>query len=229
MAARPLAAENQEPDLLELLRLAAASPRDIRDELLTFLLAGHDTTATSLTWAFYLLARHPEIQVKLQSELDSVIGIRSILFEDLGRLPLLRAVVDETLRLYPPVWLIPRRTLNDDVVAGWEIPKNTDLLLSTYTLHRHPDFWADPERFNPSRFFDSGEGRQVAFMPFGLGARSCLGASFGLTELRLILATLVKHFRIEPLEKSEVSPNASLTLHPARPIWIRLHSRNLRP
>lgn len=225
MTQRPAAVEGREPDLLDLLRLAAASPREIRDELLTFLLAGHDTTAASLTWAFYLLAHHPEIQEQLGAELLSGLGDRPATFEDLGRLPLLRAVVDETLRLYPPVWLIPRRTRGDDVVAGWEIPKNSDLLLSTYTLHRHPDFWTAPETFDPGRFLENGDGRHAAFMPFGLGARSCLGASFGLTELRLMLATLVKFFRIELVEKDEVLPSPSLTLHPSRPIRLRLTRR----
>ncbi len=212
-------------DVIGLLLADGRSPGEIRDELLTFLLAGHETTAVTLSWALSLVARHPEVAARLEAEVDEVLRGRPPAPDDLPALPFTRAVIDETLRLYPPVWLIPRRSLRRDLIAGWRIPGGSDVLLNVYSLHRHPDFWDDPERFRPERFMAPAQAVPRAYLPFGAGNRSCLGSGFGLLEVRLVVAMVAQRFHLEAVDEVEVPPLPSLTLRPTRPIRVRLAAR----
>ena len=166
---------------------------EIRDQVVTFIVAGHETVASALTWAWALLAAHPQIQRDLQDESDAVLGGRPATFADYGRLPLARAVFDEALRLYPPAWLITRKALGDDTLGGHHIPESSLLILSPWLLHRHPAVWPQPETFRPERFL-SGEADRTAFIPFGAGLRQCIGRDFAYVEGVLMLAALAGRY-----------------------------------
>ena len=173
-------------DMLDLL-LAGLDRESVRDEVVTFIVAGHETVASALTWTWALLAAHPEVQRQLHDELDSVLGGRAPSMEDVLALPYTRAVFDEALRLYPPAWLITRTALNDDELGGRDIPAGALIIMSPYLLHRHPDVWSDPESFNPTRTFDRN-----AFIPFGNGPRLCIGRDFAYIEAITLLAVLAQ-------------------------------------
>lgn len=210
---------------------AGVEPRRRRDELLTFLLAGHETTAAVLSWAWWLLGTHPEAEARFHAELDSVLDGPPTL-DDLQRLPFTRAVIDETMRLYPPVWLVPRHCLGAEQVAGLDIPPRSDVLLCTYTMHRHPDLWPEPEEFRPERFLVSRGSRdertiQGAYLPFGLGARSCLGGRFALLEAQLVLASVGRQIRLLPKVET-VLADPGLTLRPCTAIPTRVGRREPR-
>jgi cytochrome P450 len=168
---------------------AGLSVREIRDQVVTFIVAGHETVASALTWAWALLAEHPEIQRDLQDEADQVLGGRPATFADYGRLPLARAVFDEALRLYPPAWLITRQSLAADVVGGHDLPAGALVILSPWLLHRHPDAWIEPAAFRPERFL-TGEADRTCFIPFGAGLRQCIGRDFAYVEGVLMLASI---------------------------------------
>jgi len=168
---------------------------EIRDQVVTFIVAGHETVASALTWAWSLLALHPDIQKDLQDESDAVLGGRPATFADYGRLPLARAVLDEALRLYPPAWLITRKSLGADELGGHEIPESALVILSPWLLHRHPDVWTRPEAFRPDRFL-SGEADRTAFIPFGAGLRQCIGRDFAYVEGTLMLASIAGRYTL---------------------------------
>ena len=188
-------------DMLDLLMAArdesgsGLTVPEIRDQVVTFIVAGHETVASALTWAWSLLAQHPDVQRDLQDESDAVLGGRPATFADYGRLPLARAVLDEALRLYPPAWLITRRSLGADEVGGHDIPASALLILSPWLLHRHPDAWPRPEEFRPDRFL-SGEADRTAFIPFGAGLRQCIGRDFAYVEGTLMLATIAGRYAL---------------------------------
>jgi cytochrome P450 len=203
--------------------------KQMRDELMTLLLAGHETTAATLAWTWYLLARHPEVERRLHAEVDHVLGGRRATLSDVPRLVYTKMIVSETLRLYPPVWLLPRKAINTDRFARHLIPANSDVLISVYTIHRHPKFWDDAERFDPERFApDKGSERDsCAYLPFGAGPRTCLGSRFGLMEVMLMVATIAQRFSLRLADDQEVEPEASLTLHPRHGLPMSLQRRNV--
>ena len=188
-----------EPDMLDLLMSATdasgdrLSPVEIRDQAVTFIVAGHETAASALAWAWGLLAAHPEAQRLVQEESDSVLGGRAATFADYARLPVARAVLDETLRLYPPAWLITRKAHEADTVGGRELPAGALVILSPWLLHRHPMVWPEPDRFRPSRFLD-GEADRINFIPFGAGLRQCIGRDFAYVEATLVLAAIAGRY-----------------------------------
>lgn len=194
-----------------------ADDRQMRDEVMTLLLAGHETTAATLAWTWYELARQPEAARRVRAEVDEVLAGRPATAEDLPRLAYTRAVVDEVLRLYPPVWLLPRRAREDDVIDGYAIPARSDVLVCLYTLQRHPAFWDDPDAFDPSRFEPgrSAARRNGSYIPFGAGPRTCLGARFGMAEVLLVVATVAQRYGLELAPGASVEAQASLTLHPS--------------
>ena len=215
--------------LLALLAAAQDSPdsKRMRDEVMTLLLAGHETTAATLTWVWYLLAQHPEVERRLHAEVDQVLGGRRATLSDVPRLVYTKMIVSETLRLYPPVWLLPRRTIEPDRLDRHDIPANSDVLVCVYTIHRHPQFWDEPERFDPERFApEKGAERDTgAYLPFGAGPRTCLGSRFGLMEVMLTVATIAQQFSLRLAGERKVEPEASLTLHPRHGLPMSLHRR----
>ena len=198
----------------------AMSDRQLRDEVITLFLAGHETTATALSWAFYLLATHPEAERRLRGELDEVLGTdsgrRTPTLEDLPRLAYTKMVVDETLRLYPPAWITNRQALADDEILGHRIPASAFVMLSPYVLHRHPDYWTDPDAFDPERFAPGrADGRpRFAYFPFGGGPRQCIGQGMALVEAQLVLATVLGRCRLRPASDEPVEAEALATLRP---------------
>lgn len=225
-------ASDERDDLLGLL-LAAADEEgglddaQLRDEAITFVTAGHETTAMALTWTLWLLAQHPPELASLRDELEAVLAGRAPTRADVKALPFLRCVVDESLRLYPPAWAIPREAAVDDVVQDHAVPRGTAVFLSPYVTHRHPDFWEAPERFWPERFEPArGHGRpRLAFFPFGTGPRICLGAHFARLELQLALATLVQRVDLEIAPGPPVVPDPIFTLRPRDGVMVRVRER----
>jgi cytochrome P450 len=190
----------------------------LRDEVVTMLLGGHETTAMTLSWAIALLARHPAIQDRLHAELRSS-------DEPTDELPYLRMVVDETLRLYPPIWLVARNAAKDEDLGGHSIPAGTAVFISPYVLHRSPSLWEAPTVFWPDRFAPDriDEQHAHAFIPFISGPRQCIGNNFALLEARLALAVLAKRFRFELASGSVVEPEPVVTLRPREGLWIVAH------
>jgi cytochrome P450 len=212
-------------DLLSMLLLArdehgaGMSERQIRDEVMTLLLAGHETTALALTWAFTLLDRHPETRGRLEAELAQVLGDRPAAPEDVPALPYTEAVVNETLRLYPPAYVTGREAIRGTTIGGVAIPKRHIVLVSMFTTHRDPRFFPEPDAFRPERWLDGLEKRlpRGAFIPFGMGSRKCVGAAFAMMEATLLLATIARGWRFE-LAPNEVPTHPSITLRPATAI-----------
>jgi cytochrome P450 len=203
----------------------ALTETEIRDQIVTFIVAGHETVASALTWTFALLAENPEVLRTLQAEADAVLGGNAAQFADYQRLPYARAVIDETLRLYPPAWLITRNSLGDDLLGGYEVPEGSLIIMSPWLLHRHPDVWVNPDRFDPQRFMD-GDIDRSAFIPFGAGPRQCIGRDFAYVEAVLLLASLIAHFDFEYPVGSMRPPAVPLvTMRPAHGLHLVVRSR----
>jgi cytochrome P450 len=218
-------------DLLSMLLLArdehgaGMSERQIRDEVMTLLLAGHETTALALTWAFLLLDRNPEARARLEVELAAVLGEGPASPEDVAALPYAQAVVNETLRLYPPAYVTGREAIRDTTVRGLRIPKGHIVLISMYATHRDPRFFPEPDAFRPERWLDGLEKRlpRGAFLPFGMGSRMCIGAAFAMMEATLLLATIARRWRFE-LVPADVPTHPSITLRPLSAMPGRMRS-----
>lgn len=210
-------------DLMSMLMLAkdeetgeSMSDRQVRDEVMTIFLAGHETTANALSWIWVLLAKHPEVERKVVEELKKVLGGRTPRFEDLTSLLYLTQVIEEAMRLYPPAWAISRRALSDDEIGGFHIPARSMLILSPYVTQRNPLYWDHPAAFDPGRF--SSENASVrpkfSYFPFGGGPRICIGNGFAMMEIQLILATVIQKYRMELLPGHPIEPEAHITLRP---------------
>jgi cytochrome P450 len=234
-AAAPERPEDAPPlDLLDVLltaRAADGSPltdAEIGDEVATFMLAGHETSANTLSWSLALLSAYPSARQQLEAELDAVLGDRDPDAGDADKLPWTRAVVAEAMRLYPPAWTIERNALADDAVAGLRIPAGSLVAVPPYLVHRHPDFWPDPAGFDPRRFLPDGNGQsrhRYAYIPFGGGRRACVGASFAELETVLVLATIARRYRLELTMSGIPVPTANITLRPGRSLPMRLLNR----
>jgi cytochrome P450 len=220
-------------DLLSQLMLArneagqAMSARQIRDEVITMLLAGHETTALTLSWTWYLLGLHPAVDVQLAEEVHTVLRGRSPTFDDVPRLRFTEQVVSEALRLYPPAYAIGRQALTDCEIGGYHVPAGTTVYVSPWVMHRDPRWFDDPQAFRPERWAGSlaKELPRFAYMPFGGGARICIGNRFAMMEAVLILATVARQFRLERQSGRPVEPKPSITLRPGGGVWVRLVSR----
>jgi cytochrome P450 len=202
----------------------------VRSEVLNFLLAGYETTATVLTWTWYLLGSHEAVRRRVREEVKAVIGDRPPRASDAPQLVLTRAVIQESMRLYPPIWAIPRQVMAEDEIGGFRIPKGSTVVLCPYITHRHPAFWDSPESFDPDRF--TGErmaGRpKEAYFPFLSGPHQCIGNEFALLEMQLVVARVLQEFDVTLLADQVVKPAASLGLWPDRPVWLALHSQEPR-
>lgn len=199
----------------------------LRDEIMTLLLAGHDTSAHALAWTWYLLTQHPEIQERLHAELDQTLAGRTPAVEDLPQLHYTRMVQEEAIRLYPPAWLVMRRAIGDDEIGGHPIPANAYILWSTYFSHRHPDFWEKPEHFYPEHFSEelSAKRPRHAYMPFSSGPRMCIGNSFATTEMQLVLATIAQQYRVSLAPGYRVEPEPLMTLRPKNGVLVSIEHR----
>ncbi len=221
--------QNQGQDLLSL--LAAASSTDdgefdaaeLRDQVLIFLLAGHETTATSLAFSLHLLARHPEHQARAREEITRVLGDRTPEAADLERLPYLTQVLKEAMRLYPAAPVIGRNAVAEAEVAGHTIPAGADVILAPWVTHRHPQYWPDPERFDPDRFTPEAEAARprYAWFPFGGGPRACIGQHFSMLESVIALAMILRAYEFEAVD-TEVPLGAGMTLEVGGPLRCRI-------
>ena len=201
---------------------APISERQVRDEVMTILFAGQETTATALAWMWYLLATHPIVEQRLRAELAAVLGGRTPTREDLPKLVYTRMVIDEALRLYPPAWAFARVTQADDELGGYRIPAGATVTVSPYLMHRHPAFWEHPERFDPDRFApDLAAGRpRFAYIPFGGGPHQCIGNAFALTEMQIVAATVAQNYRLHLLTRHRIEPYPLVTLRPRHGIIV---------
>jgi cytochrome P450 len=199
----------------------------LRDEAVTLWVAGQTTVAAALAWTCYLLAQHPEAARALQGELDAVLGGRRPTPQDLPRLRYTRLVLDESLRLYPPTWVTARTPLAADAIGGHALPAGALLLVSPYVLHRHPAFWAHPERFDPERFTpERALARpRFAYFPFGGGPRRCIGQGLAMLEMLVILAMVAQAYELRPVPGHPVEPAARITLRPRHGVLVTLHRR----
>lgn len=202
--------------------------KELRDEVVTTLLAGHETTANALAWALWLLAGHPHIAEKVATEVLEVVPEGPVDLPTLEKLPYLRATIREVLRLYPPVWLLARRNEAADTLGGFDLPPETVVFFSPWVLHRDPDVWPDPERFEPQRFVDdyrSSSRPSCAYLPFSLGARKCIGDRFAEAEMGVVLAHLLRKYTVT---RDGEAPGlaASVTLAPDGGAPVRFHARS---
>ena len=201
--------------------------RQIRDEVMTLFLAGHETTAVALTWTWYLLAQHPEATDRLNEELHSVLGGRLPDTEDVGRLPYTRMVLSESMRLYPPAYLTDRMTTKSWRVGDFEIPAGKYVFLCPYTMHRHPEYFPQPERFDPDRWTPEkiAERPKFSYFPFGGGARVCIGEQFAWMEMVLVIATIAQKWKPTLANDRPVETQALITLRPKDGVRMVLHRR----
>lgn len=229
IAARREAPEDH-GDLLSLLLLAqdadgaGMSDQQIRDEVMTIFLAGHETTANALAWTLDLIARHPAVEQQMAAEIALVLGDRTPTLDDLARLIYTECVFREALRLYPPAWATSRQSLAALTVCGWTIPAGSTLVISPYAMHHNPRYFAEPEQFDPERFSEARRGTipRYAYFPFGAGARGCIGAHFAMTEALLILARIYQRFRLVSDHARQIALDPLITLRPKDGVSLRI-------
>lgn len=224
------------PDFLSRL-MAARDENDrpmsdelLRDEAITLLLAGHETTALALSWTFYLLGQHPEVDAQMAAEIGEAIGGRAPTADDLPRLKYTESVVMESMRLYPPAWTIGRESTGPFELGDYSFPAGTTIFVSPWVLHRDERYFDEPERFRPERWMGSlaRDLPRFAYMPFGGGPRICIGQRFAMIEAVLILATIAQRFSVKWQEDREVTPFPSITLRPQGGVWVELRERHTR-
>jgi cytochrome P450 len=201
--------------------------RQLRDECMTLFLAGHETTANTLAWAWYLIAGHPDVEVRLRHELERVLGGRLPTVADLPRLTYTESIVNETLRLYPAGWMLGREAIEPLELGGYPIARGTTVFMTAYVIHRDPRWFDDPDAFRPERWADGLIQRipRYAYFPFGGGPRICIGNSFAQMEAALVLATIAQKYRLSPAPDAVVTPLPSMTLRPAEGVKMILSAR----
>ena len=222
-------------DLLSMLLMAHDTEGDgsgmtnlqLRDEAMTIFLAGHETTANALTWTWYLLSKHPDVQTRMYAEIDAALGGRLATADDLGALPYTRMVLAESMRLYPPAWIVGRRALGPFVANGYTIPARSIVLACQYVMHRDPRWFPDPDRFDPSRFTPeaSAERPKFAYFPFGGGPRVCIGEQFAWMEGIIALATIAQRWRLELVPDHPVALQPIITLRPKHGMRMVVRAR----
>jgi len=201
--------------------------RQLRDEAITLFLAGHETTASTLSWTWWLLAQNPRVEAKLHAELDAVLGDRTPTLDDLPKLGYTGHVITESLRLYPAAWGMARLAVEDHEIAGYPVTKGMGVAMAQWVVHRDPRWYDAPEEFRPERWEDDLLKRlpRFAYFPFGGGPRQCIGNTFALMEATLILATIARKFRLRLVSNHPVVPLASITLRPRHGVRVTLESR----
>ena len=196
--------------------------KQLRDEMMTFFIAGHETTANALSWTWYLLSKDPMVLRRLEAELAQVLSGRLPTAADLPQLSYTLALLQESMRLYPPAWMVARMPLADDEIGGYHIPAQSIVVMSQYVTHRHPDCWENPEGFDPERMASHPP---PAYFPFGGGPRVCIGNNFALLEARLVLATVAQRYRLELVPGHRIEPEPLVTLRPRYGVLMRLRPR----
>jgi len=203
--------------------------REVRDIAMTTLLAGHETTADTLAWTWYLLATHQNVEARLHAELDSVLGNRHPAFTDLSSLRYTKSVVSEVMRLYPPVWVLGRRVVEEHKLGNYVLPAGSSVLISQYVTHRDPRYFKDPEKFYPERWYEEHmqgiNGSRFTYFPFSVGPRSCIGESFAWLETTLLLATIARMWEMRLVKGHPVVPEPLITLRPKHAVLVRLKRR----
>ncbi|MDI5973541.1 cytochrome P450 [Streptomyces sp. SL13] len=199
------------------------SAQEVHDQVLTMVMAGHETTAKALSWTLHLLGRHPEHAARVRAEIDRVVGTRSPTAADLPGLVHTRRCLDEAVRLFPPVWLISRLAVHDDLLGGFRVPAGTLVCVSPWTLHRHPQHWEAPEEYRPERRHDRAG---HSYLPFGGGPRVCIGQAFATTEAMLVLTVVLQRLRLTRAPGSPVVPEALVTLRPRDGLVMRVERRH---
>ncbi len=203
------------------------SDRQLRDEVATLVTAGHETTTLVLAWTCFLIATRPDVMERMAAEAASLNG-NAPAYEDLSKLKYTRSVIEEVMRLYPPVWVLSRTAKEADSIGGYRIAARSEILIFPYITHRHPKWWPDPESFRPERFApeNSTARPRFAYLPFGAGPRTCVGLNFAVTEIMVVLALLLQRFRMElAIDAIAVRAEPSVTLRPNPGVFIRLHRR----
>jgi cytochrome P450 len=204
-----------------------------RDEVVTLFLAGHETTANTLNWTFMLLAQNPDVEATLHAELNTVLGGRAPTLADLAYLPYTEMVIKESMRLYPPAWIVGRQAIEDTEIAGYTVQKGAQVNLVFYLAHHDPRWWPQPERFMPERFSAENEANinRRAYTPFGGGPRVCIGNSFAMMEARLLLATVAQRYSLALAPGQRVEMNPMITLNPkgGLPMTVRVRQPTYAP
>jgi cytochrome P450 len=222
--------KNKPKDLLA--RLVAAhdaetgdrmTAKEVRDEVVTIFMAGHETTAQALTWTWYLLSLHPSVEAKLHQELTTVLNGRTPQYEDIADLRYTRMVIEESMRLYPPAHTMAREPIAPDYILGHRIPSGAIVLIVPWLLHRKASLWDRPHRFNPDRF--AAEPPRFTYIPFGAGHRICIGAAFAMTEAILILATVAQRYRLRLKAGHPIEPRGLITLRPRHGLPMTVERR----
>jgi len=221
-------------DLITLLQSAkdeetgrALTDQELHDEVMTIFMAGHETTGNGMAWTLYAVAEHPEVRERLEAEVDEVLGGRPPTLEDLARLTYTKMVVDESLRVYPPIWGFTRDPIVDDEIDGYYIPADSTIFLAPYATHRHPSVWENPEAFDPERFAP-GKADSVppfAYFPFGAGSRKCIGFHLALLQMQLATAMVSQRYRVQMVPGHPVEYGRMVALRPAHGIRVTLHPR----
>jgi cytochrome P450 len=203
------------------------SDRQLIDEVMTLVVAGHETTASGLNWTWYLLSQHPQADERLHAEVRAAPQMTAPSLAQMETLSYTQQIVNEALRLYPPGWLLSRRAIGADVLAGYPIAPGTDLLLSPYLLHRHPRYWSEPDAFRPERFAPEHEADRprFAYMPFAAGPRHCIGETFALYEMLVHLYKVARRFSLTYASNEPIELEAQINLRTRRPLLMRLECR----
>jgi cytochrome P450 len=203
------------------------SDGELIDEILTLIVAGHETTASGLNWTWYLLSQHPEAEARLHAELDAAPELAAPSLVQVEALAYTQQVINEALRLYPPGWVLSRRTIEADVLGGYPVPARTNVLLPLYLVHRHPRFWKDPEVFWPERFAPEHEAERprFAYMPFAAGPRHCIGETLALFEMFVHLYKVARRYRLRYVPDKPLELEAGINLRTRHPLHMRLEAR----
>jgi len=203
---------------------APITDRQARDEVIGFFIAGHETVSSALTWTFYLLSQNPDCWRKLKAEIDEVLGGRTPTVEDVPNLKYTEYVLLEAMRLYPPIFVLMRRALEDDTVGGYHVPKESTVVLCAYVTHRHPEFWENPEGFDPERFTPERSAHlpRMAYFPYGGGPRKCIGNTFAALEMPLVIAMVTQRYRLNLVPGQIVFPEPAISLRPRDPLMVQV-------
>lgn len=201
--------------------------QQLRDEVITIFSAGYETTALTLAWVMHFITQKPELTDQLRQEVEAVLGERTPTFADVMQLPYTRQLLQESMRLCPPAYFVPRTAVEDDEIGGFRIRAGQTVAVTMYTIHRHPEFWKNPAVFDPNRFSkEESEGRHpLAWLPFGAGQRMCLGRDFAYMEGTLILAMLIQRFKVSAPDNFVAKPKLSITLRPEKGVQVHLKAR----